>query len=140
RNQRLLEDGIKANAAAMDIREVRNLAWGVYEPNYTARLDGIIGQYRHAASQGLGADQIGAIVTDAYDGKVGALLLEENRIIPGQIRGRTDVIFGADEPNHLVDDVLDDLAELVLEKQGEVWIIPKDRMPSTTGAASINRF
>lgn len=140
RNQRLLEDGIKVNAAAMDIHEVRKLAWDVYEPNYSARLDGIIGQYRHAASQGLGTDQIGAIVTDAYDGKVGALLLEENRIIPGRINGRTDVSFGVDEPSQLMDDVLDDLAELVLEKQGEVWIIPKDSMPSTTGAASINRF
>ncbi len=140
RNQRLLENGIKANAAAMDIDELRKLAWDVFEPNYTARLDDIIGQYRHAASQGLGTDQIGAIVKDAYDGKVGALLLEENRVIPGRINGRTDVIFGDREPNHLVDDVLDDLAELVLEKQGEVWIMPKERMPSDTGAASINRF
>lgn len=72
-----------------------------FEPNYTARLENIIGQYRHAASQGLGADQIEAIVRDAYDGKGGTLLLE---------------------------------------KQGEVSVIPKERMPSTTGAAAINRF
>lgn len=140
RNQRLLENGVKANAAAMDANEIRKLAWNVFEPNYTARLDGIIGQYRHAASQGLGTDQIEAIVKDAYDGKVGALLLEENRMIPGQINGRTDVVFGAPEPGQLVDDILDDLAELVLGKQGEVWVIPKERMPSATGAASINRF
>src|SRR5690606_21477090 len=140
RNQRLLENGIKANAAAVPLDEVRKLAWNVFEPEYTARVDGIIGQYRHAASQGLGADQIEAIVRDAYDGKVGALLLEENRIIPGRINGRTDIVFGASEPGDFVDDILDDLAELVLEKQGEVWVLPKERMPSATGAASINRF
>lgn len=140
RNQRLLENGIKANAAAMNVDEIRKLAWNVFEPNYTARLDEIIAQYRHAASQGLGTDQIETIVKDAYDGKVGALLLEENRMIPGQINGRTDVVFGAPEPGHLIDDVLDDLAELVLGKQGEVWVILKERMPSATGAASINRF
>src|SRR5690606_11730416 len=88
RNQRLLENGVKANAAAMDANEIRKLAWNVFEPNYTARLDGIIAQYRHAASQGLGTNQIETIVKDAYDGKVGALLLEENRIIPGRINGR----------------------------------------------------
>lgn len=140
RNQRLLENGIKTNVAAMDMDEVRKLAWNVFEPNYTAQIDGIISQYRHAASQGLGADQIEAIIRDAHDGKVGALLLEEDRIIPGRIKGRTDFEFGAQEPGDFVDDILDDLAELVLEKQGEVWVLPKERMPSTTGAASINRF
>src|SRR5690606_27385714 len=111
------------------------------EPVYRSRLDGVISQYRHAASQGLGADQIETIVKDAYDGKVGALLLEENRIIPGRIAGRTNVVLGAQEnADYLVDDVLDDLAELVLEHGGEVWIMPQERMPSTTGAASINRF
>lgn len=140
RNQRLLENGIKTNVAAMDMDEVRKLAWNVFEPNYTTQIDGIISQYRHAASQGLGADQIEAIIRDAHDGKVGALLLEEDRIIPGRIKGRTDFEFGAQEPSDFVDDILDDLAELVLEKQGEVWVLPKERMPSTTGAASINRF
>ncbi|MGV3762227.1 baeRF3 domain-containing protein [Parapedobacter sp.] len=140
RNQRLLEEGIKANASAMDKDAIRKLAWNVIEPDYTARLEGIIAQYRHAASQGLGTDQIAAIARDAYDGKVGALLLEEDRIIPGRINNRTDIFFGGGESGHLTDDVLDDLAELVLEKQGEVWIMPKDRMPASTGAASINRF
>lgn len=140
RNQRLLENGIKTNVAAMDMDEVRKLAWNVFEPNYTTQIDGIISQCRHAASQGLGADQIEAIIRDAHDGKVGALLLEEDRIIPGRIKGRTDFEFGAQEPSDFVDDILDDLAELVLEKQGEVWVLPKERMPSTTGAASINRF
>ena len=140
RNQRLLENGVKANAAAMSIDKLRELAWEVFEPSYMARVDGIISQYRHAASQGLGADQIEAIARDAYDGRVGALLLEENRIIPGRINGRTDVVLEAPEPGQLIDDVLDDLAELVLKKQGEVWVLPKERMPSATGAAAINRF
>src|SRR5690606_28367256 len=107
RNQRLLENGIKTNVAAMDMDEVRKLAWNVFEPNYTTQIDGIISQYRHAASQGLGADQIEAIIRDAHDGKVGALLLEEDRIIPGRIKGRTDFEFGAQEPGDFVDDILD---------------------------------
>lgn len=140
RNSNLLEDGIKTNASAMEAGELRKLAWQVFEPIYISRLDGIIGQYRHAASQALGADQIGAIVRDAYDRKVGALLLEENRIIPGRIIDRENVVFGAQDAGRPVDDILDDLAELVLEYGGEVWVIPRERMPSTTGAASINRF
>jgi hypothetical protein len=36
--------------------------------------------------------------------------------------------------------VLDDIAELVLKNGGQVVVMPKDRMPTQTGAAAIYRF
>ena len=39
-----------------------------------------------------------------------------------------------------VDDVLDDLAELVLRTKGDVVVVPTERMPSTTGAVAIYRY
>lgn len=39
-----------------------------------------------------------------------------------------------------VDDLLDDLGEHVLKADGEVIIVPSDRMPSDTGLAAIFRF
>ena len=140
RNKQLMEEGIKINAAALPQEELRKLAWEVFEPHYNARLNNIIGEFRHATTKRLGADQIDEIVRDAFDGKVGSMLLEEDRIIPGHIIDRENVVYPTDETRHLVDDVLDDLAELVLRHGGEVWIIPKSKMPSETGAASINRF
>ncbi|NLJ52399.1 MAG: hypothetical protein GX342_09625, partial [Alcaligenaceae bacterium] len=38
------------------------------------------------------------------------------------------------------EDVLDDLAEMVLRRGGEVKIIPSQYMPTDTGLASIYRF
>lgn len=39
-----------------------------------------------------------------------------------------------------LDDMLDDLAELVTIKGGEVIIVPKERMPTDFGLATIYRF
>lgn len=140
RNKQLMEEGIRINATAISSEELRKSAWEIFEPHYEARMNNVIGDFRHATTKRLGADQLDEIVKDAFDGKVGTLLLEEDRIIPGRIVDRENVMYHTDRTDHPVDDVLDDLAELVLRHGGEVWIIPRDKMPSETGAATINRF
>ena len=51
---------------------------------------------------------------------------------------------GRIEPGDLAhpefDDVLDDLGELVLQKGGQIVIVPAERMPTRTGIAAIYRF
>lgn len=39
-----------------------------------------------------------------------------------------------------VDDLLDDVAELVLRNSGEVVVVPAARMPGQSGIAAIYRF
>jgi hypothetical protein len=39
-----------------------------------------------------------------------------------------------------VDDLLDDLSEKVLEKGGQVVVVPAERMPTKEGAAAIYRY
>lgn len=40
----------------------------------------------------------------------------------------------------LLDDVLDDLSALVIEKSGRVILLPAEKMPYSGGAVSINRY
>lgn len=140
RNKQLMEDGIKINAAALSAEELRELAWEVFEPYYNAQVDRVVAEFRQAAANRLGSDQLDELAKDAFDGKIGTLLLEEDRIIRGRIVDRNNVLLHAADTDHPVDDVLDDLAEIVMQFGGDVWILPKDRMPSETGAAAINRF
>ncbi len=141
RNSQLMDEGIKINAAVLPAKELNKLAWEVFEPYYNSRIDSIVDEFQLAASKGLGVDQLNQIAKDAYDGRVATLLLEENRLIPGHIVDRDHVVYrDQNEGDELIDDVLDDLGELVLRFGGEVWVIPKDRMPVETGAAAINRF
>jgi hypothetical protein len=39
-----------------------------------------------------------------------------------------------------IDDILDDLAQIAMRMKGQVVVVPKERMPCTTGAAGIYRF
>lgn len=140
RNPHLIDNGVQGNAAAMDDSTRLQEAWKVFEPHYEARLETLIGQFNHAASQNLGTDRIEQISKDAFDGKVGTLLIEEDRVIPGRILDRDHVVFDRAGSEEIIDDVLDDLAELVMRQGGEVWVMPAGSMPSATGAAAINRF
>ncbi|WP_261342071.1 hypothetical protein [Thalassoglobus neptunius] len=42
--------------------------------------------------------------------------------------------------NPEVDDILDDLAELVMSTKGEVVVVPAEQMPSSTGVAATYRY
>jgi hypothetical protein len=39
-----------------------------------------------------------------------------------------------------VDDVLDDLAALVMQQGGELIVVPAERMPTGTGIAALFRY
>jgi len=73
-------------------------------------------------------------------GRVGTLLVEDDRQILGKIDRTTGQIKPGDLSQPEVGDMLDDLAELVLRIKGDVVIVLAQRMPSDTGAAALYRF
>ena len=67
-----------------------------------------------------------------YKRQIKHLLIEADRVVPLRINPETWELEPADldDPEH--DDLLDDLAEMVFRSKGEVVVLPKDRMPTTT--------
>jgi hypothetical protein len=139
-NPFLMEGGIEINPFAVSADELRERAWKVAEPQYHARLAGLVEEFGGARSRGLGADDPAKVAEAAATGRVATLLIEADRQIAGRIDGSTGrVELGApDGPGG--DDLLDDLAELVLRMGGQVQIVPADRMPTQTGVAATYRF
>jgi hypothetical protein len=76
----------------------------------------------------------------AAESRVETLLIEENRIIPGKIDYNTGTVKHGVLGDPDCDDILDDLAELTLMRKGEVLVLPKDKMPGTTGVSAIYRY
>ena len=74
------------------------------------------------------------------EARVATLLLEADRLVPGQIDASTGKVTTGKLGDPEVDDLLDDLGELVLRKGGEVVMVPAERMPTKTGAAAVYRF
>ena len=119
---------------------LRKQAWKVIEPLYLARLAGLIEMFGAAKARGLGSDNVEQVARSAVARRVATLLVEADRQIPGRFDTSTGEIQFAELAKPDVDDVLDDIAELVLKNGGQVVVVPKERMPTQTGAAAIYRF
>jgi hypothetical protein len=66
--------------------------------------------------------------------------VEAGRHIPGHINPATGEIEFVQAMDPEIDDLLDDLAEVVLQHGGEVVVVPAERMPAQTGVAAIYRY
>jgi len=77
----------------------------------------------------------------AAAGRVGTLLVPENQHIPGKVLRNSGMIAPPERgtKDH-AEDVLDDLAEMVLRTDGQVLVLPPDHMPTDTGVAAIYRY
>lgn len=120
--------------------ELRKKSWGVLEPFFLQRLNGLIAEFETGRSKRLGSDDLPEIAAAAGAGRIGTLLIEAGRVIPGRIDAPAGGVKTDDLAHPEVDDLLDDLAESVLRFGGQVVVVPAERMPTRTGAAAIYRF
>lgn len=139
-NPFLMSDGIMMNVDALDLDQLREEAWRVVEPVYLQRLAKISDNFQTARSRDLGSDDLVQIAEAATTGRIGTLLVENDRRIPGRIDRATGQVQPAELSDPEVDDMLDDLAEIALRMKGEVFVVPAERMPSESGVAAIYRF
>jgi len=96
--------------------------------------------FEEARSKGLGSDDLAKVACAAAESRIGSLLVEAERRIPGLMDKGTGGITFSRLEDPQVDDLLDDLAELVLNKGGQVVVVPAVDMPVTTGVAATFRF
>lgn len=140
RNPYLMDAEIAVDPDSLTVDELRERAWRVVEPYYLDRLAGLIELFGTARARNLGDEDLARVARNAAAGRVATLLVEADRHVPG----RLDPIAGALEYDDLadpeVDDLLDDIAELVLRNRGQVIIVPAERMPTDSGLAAIYRF
>jgi len=144
-NPSLMADGIRMNPEALSLDQLRTEAWRIVEPVYLRRLAGLVDTYEVARSRQLGSDDLAQVAEAATTGRVRTLLVEADRQIPGKIAATGQIVSNdlarpGDLSDPEVDDILDDLAELVLRTKGDVVVVPTERMPSRTGVAATYRF
>lgn len=140
RNPLLMEDGIKISFDALSIEELKKNVWAQIEPLYLNKTKQLVDSFRAAWSKFTASDDLVQIARAAWANRVATLLIESDRIIPGKVSPATGKIISGDLEHPEYDDILDDLAEMVFNSKGEVVVLPKERMPSTTGAAAIFRY
>lgn len=140
RNPFLLNEEIDINPNALSLEGLRERAWRAVEPHYLTRLTGLIESFEVMSAHELGDADLARVARSVVAGRVGTLLIDADRRIPGRLDAMTGAITYNDLSDPAVNDLLDDLGELVLKKGGQIVIVPADRMPTDTGIAAIYRF
>ncbi len=139
-NPYLLDKGISMNFEALDIGQLRETFWKELEPLYIRKTKELIDRFETSRAQDLGSDDLAQVARASIENRVDTILVEADREINGKLNKETGEIIDGHIENPIFDDLLDDLAEKVLRNNGEVVILPKERMPSDTGVAAIYRF
>lgn len=140
RNAMLVEGGIALSPEELDVDQIRQRAWALFEPVYLRRLEALTGSFRQQRETALGADLLDDVGAAALAGRVKTLLIEADREIPGRLDPATGRAIPDALCNPEVDDLIDDIAEAVLRARGDVVVVPAERMPVDTGVAAILRY
>ncbi|MCC6747476.1 MAG: hypothetical protein IT371_07450 [Deltaproteobacteria bacterium] len=139
-NPLLTATGIQLNPDAISIEELRVQASQAIEPRCRERLTAVAEAFVQARSRGLGSDDLAQVARAASSGQVATLMIEAERQVAGRIQTATGQVDVDDSSGPQVNDVLDDLAQLVERKGGQVLALPAEQMPSRTGVAAIYRY
>lgn len=139
-NPLLMPVGVGGNPRAHTEDSLRQQAWEVLEPHYRANLDRLGEDYRTSSARRNGSADLSDVARAAIEGRVGTLLVEADRVIPGFIDRATGAIRSAGPDSLQAEDMLDDLAEMVLGTGGTVVVVPADQMPTASGLAASYRF
>jgi hypothetical protein len=140
RNPFLMKKGVEKNPDAFSLDELRDQAWQVVLPEYLARLNQLIERFDEAKPKDLGSDQVPKVAEAAVGSRVETVLIEADRRVPGRLNIQTGEIQFNNSSTPETNDLLDDIAQLVLKLRGNVVVVPAENMPSSTGIAAIYRF
>lgn len=139
-NPLLLPEGVNVNPDALSHEELRREVGKVVESYHRQRLNRLCEEFFSAQAHERGSADLSDVARAAVAGRVGTLLLEADRVLAGRLDVQTGAIVTGSGHNHEGSDLLDDVAEEVLRRGGEVIVVPAEEMPVKSGLAATYRF
>lgn len=120
------------------LRELHKNCLQILEPYLEHHENVLIQKYWSAKLQRKVSSNLNEIVEMALRGQVKHLFVNEKMNVWGQIDYRTGKFsYHAKQQDSFDDDILDDLAEIVLYHKGQVTVLDSNRMPDSQAAAAI---
>lgn len=139
-NPYLLEAGISKSLESLSLNTLQSKVREINEERTSSSVQKLLDAFHQAQADQLGSSELKRVAKAAVAAKIETLLLEDGKVIPGKLDSESGEILSDDLGHPEVDDVLDDIAELVLLSGGSVQVLPKEAMPDTSGVAAIYRY
>ncbi|NJP37024.1 hypothetical protein [Alkalicoccus luteus] len=138
-NAYLMEEGIKSDINSLELGELTKRAWNIVEPVYLEKTKKAVDAFETARAHGKGSSHLEEIALALTENRLARLLIEDGRHVAGHIDELTGEVSGARTEERQAGDILGDLTELAFRRHIALIVLPKERMPVTTGAAGIFR-
>lgn len=136
KNKYLLAEGLNRSYESMDISELSKQLWNVLEPIYEAKTKDLVEAYEIGINNNTAKNTLQATLEALIANRVRILVLEADR----QIYGKVDLEKVSFELTEDGEDLLNYLALMAFDLGSEVIILPKDKMPTNSGAFAILRY
>jgi hypothetical protein len=137
----LAEQGVEGNFEQASLEDIHGRVQPLISELYRKREEEVLSAYAQLASHGQGTDDLDAVAWAAVTGHIRQLLLAEGAHCWGILdRGSGTITQRTAQQDTRDDDILDDIAECVLARKGEVLLMPPARMPTASPVAALLRW
>jgi len=138
----LLSEGITGSPEHLRPEELQAAAWPLVEPLFRQEVGTVVGQFQQLAGTDKATDDVGAIVTAAFSGRVDKLILAADAQVWGQFDFDTGQVVHSQAEQSPADDLalVDFAAMQTLQKGGSVYALAQIDMPSAAPAAAVLRY
>ncbi len=141
RYSNIVDSGATGSLDDASPEAVHALAWPVARAVFEEEERRALAAYDHLAGSPLATDILTEVAKAAMHGRVRRLFVQEGRLLFGSVERDTGtVVLHGHQEGPTDDDVLDDIAEAVLARGGEVLEVAAERMPQGAAAAAILRW
>lgn len=141
RNPHLVEQGVSIDPGALTVQQLSQRAWEAIEPVAAKRVQDMVARFKQEHGTGLSSDNLDLILPAVLQDRVDVLLVDADQRIAGRVnRDAQTITYLADFSAPDAEDVLDDVAEMVMRRGGQVMVVPSQYMPTGTGIAAIYRY
>lgn len=132
---KLVNTPLQGNPERLSGDELREKAWPLVEPLFQKEEEEALERYHNTSATDLTSTELSEICKSASAGRVEFLLTAQDEFVWGNV-GDDQSISVVDEPTAESEDLVNLAAIRTLANSGQVYLLPKERMPGNAIAAA----
>ncbi|PKK98437.1 MAG: hypothetical protein CVV57_06925 [Tenericutes bacterium HGW-Tenericutes-2] len=140
KNTFLIEDRIEGSFNDFKDEDIKLEIKKINDQRFSFLIDQAIENYGNLKAKEQSSDQLIEVLKGLLTSRVDTLFIEKDKIIPGKIDIESQQMVQSDLEDSQTDDILDDMIQHAYLIGSKIFILKKDKMPTTSGVAAIFRY
>ena len=140
KNTFLIEDRIEGSFNDFKEDDIRAEIKKINDQRFDILINQAIENYGNLRDKEQSSDQLIEVLKALLTSRVDTLFIEKDKIIPGKIDVESQQMIQSDLKDSKTDDLLDDMIQHAYLIGSKIFILEKEKMPTTSGVAAIFRY